>query len=67
MKGDTMNKEERIKWLKALPPVKLRALASQNSVIGWATLSPKELIHRLSLVDSVEVPVYTYKGDSHAY
>ncbi len=62
-----MNKEERIEWLKALASIKLRALASQNSVIGWATLSPKKLIHRLSLVDGVEVPVCTYTGDSHAY
>lgn len=61
-----MNEAERIEWLKALSPVKLRALASQNSVTGWATLSPKKLVHRLSLVDGVEVPVCTYKGGSHA-
>ena len=52
-----MNEAERIEWLKALAPIKLRALASQNSVIGWATLSPKKLVYRLSLVDGVEVPV----------
>ncbi len=55
-----MNKEERIEWLTDLTPVQLRALASQNSVVGWATLSPKELIHRLSLVDGVEVAVCTF-------
>ncbi len=66
MKGEAMNKEERIEWLKALAPVQLRALASQRSVIGWATMSPEKLVHRLALVDGVEVPVVTSKEGEHA-
>lgn len=61
-----MNEEERIEWLTNLTPVQLRALASQNSVIGWITLSPKKLVRRLSLVDGVEVSVRTCVGDSDA-
>ncbi len=55
-----MKKEERIEWLTDLTLVQLRALASQNAVVGWATLSPKKLIHRLSLVDGVEVAECTF-------
>jgi len=47
-------------WLSDLTIPQLRALASQNKIKGWATLSPKKLIQLLAPIENIEQPHPTF-------
>ena len=47
-------------WLMDLTIPQLRALASQNKIKGWKTLSPEKLVQFLDPVENVEQPHSTF-------
>ena len=55
-----MNKQDRKKWLKALTASQLRALASQNKIKDWRTLSLTKLLSALFDIENVEQPKPTW-------